>query len=115
MNSSKDRSTPLRRALGITLPLCLFSLFLSGIVISITNDMYAFVKPEREVVLSIDKSMTPDELSELLQRENVIKNAFAFKLYLHSKDKDSEIPALRGEWQLSSDMSYREIVSQILK
>ncbi len=102
-----------RRALGIVIPLCLVSLALAGIVISVANDMYAFVKPEREFVLVLAGNTDVEDLSKILRQNGIIKNPFVFEMYLRSKNKADDINTLQGVWTLSAKMSYREIVAQI--
>ncbi len=102
-----------RRALGFVVPICVLSLFLAAAVISVANDMYAFVKPCEEITVCVDSEMDTAEFAVLLGKRGVVKNPFAFELYLRSKGKDSEIPYLRGEWTLNSNMSYRDIILEI--
>ena len=102
-----------RRALGALSPLLLISVFIASAVISVANDMYAFVKPDSETNIIIDRELSPKELSSLLREKKIIKNDLVFTLYLRSKKKTDLIPSLRGEFTLNSSMSYREIL-QIL-
>lgn len=112
MKSAAD-TVKLGRAFGIVVPLFLLSLLLAGAVISIANDMYAFVKPDAPITLSISSPLSSEQLSELLQNSGVIENAFAFRVYLRSKGLDGDVPSLLGEISLNSNMSYREIASQL--
>ncbi len=109
-DSKKKEPISLKRAFGFVVPICVCSLFLAAAVISLTNDMYAFVKPEGEVTLTISSALDTREFAKLLADEGVLKNPFVFELYLRSKGKTAEIPYLRGEWTLRSDMSYRDIL-----
>lgn len=102
-----------RDALGRVIPLCLCALFLAAAVISVTNDMYAFVKPDETVMLTVDSPLDADGLSGILGEMGVVKNPFVFKLYLKSKGKDGQIPDLHGQWTLNKNMSYREIVLEL--
>ncbi len=101
------------RALSVLLPLCLFSILLAGIIISLANDVYAFVKPDAEISLTLSSPVSDTDLSKLLQKSGVIKNPTAFKLYLRSKGLSERAAKITGEWILNSNMSYREIVSEI--
>lgn len=102
-----------RRAIGSILSLCLVALLLSGAIISVANDMYAFVKPNKEIAVRLDTPVSDEELSRLLQSKGVIKNGAVFKLYLRSKGKLDKLGTLTGEWTLNSNMSYREILLEI--
>lgn len=98
------------RAFSILLPLCLFSILLAGIIISLANDVYAFVKPDGEIPLTISSPMTDSELSSLLGKCGVIENPTVFMLYLRSKGLSGKASEITGEWVLNSNMSYREII-----
>ena len=102
-----------RTALGIMIPLALAALVLAGAVISIANDMYAFVKPNEEIVFSITNISTDTELSQQLREHNIIKNDIVFTLYLRSKGRSDDINLLSGQWTLNSSMSYRQICAAL--
>ena len=101
------------RAFSILLPLCLFSILLAGILISVFNDVYAFVKPDSDVTISVYTPMSDTELSKLLQENGLIKNPTVFILYLRSKGLSDRLSDISGEWVLNSNMSYREIVLEL--
>ena len=100
-------------ALGRVIPLCLCALFLAAAVISVTNDMYAFVKPDVTVTLTVDSPLDTHSLSEILGDTGVVRNPFVFELYLRSKGKDEKVPDLKGQWTLNKNMSYREIMFEL--
>ncbi len=102
-----------RRAFSVLLPLCLFSILLAGIIISVANDVYAFVKPDSEISLTVSSPISDTDFSKLLQKSGVIKNPTVFKFYLRSKGLSEKLSGITGEWVLNSNMSYREIVSEI--
>ena len=102
-----------KKALGLIVPLCLFSILISSLVISVANDMYAFVKPDTDIVFTVDSPLSPKELSHMLMKKGVIKNDIAFLLYLDSKGKSDKVDLILGEWTLNSNMSYREILLEI--
>ena len=118
MKQTEESSVPsiaLGRALGTVIPLCLVALLIAGIIISVGNDLYAFVKPDVPVILKVDTSMTDEEFACELQELGVIENAFAFRMYVKSKGKADLIASLTGEWRLNSNMSYRENVTELTK
>ena len=102
-----------KRAFGAVLPLCLVALMLAGLVISVANDMYAFVKPDEKITVTVDSPVSDGELAGLLKKSGVIENDIAFRLYLRSKNKLEKLSTLTGEWSLNSNMSYREIMLEI--
>ncbi|MBQ9113223.1 MAG: hypothetical protein IJY08_06550 [Clostridia bacterium] len=113
--SDRDRrkAVSFGRAFGIIIPLCLLGALLAGLVVSVANDMYAFVKPDRDVTVTVDAPLSDKELALLLQKSGVINNAFVFQIYLRSKGKSEELASLTGELLLNSGMSYREILLEI--
>jgi cell division protein YceG involved in septum cleavage len=87
-----------------------FSLLLSALLLSVINDVYAFVKPDGELKLTFTEPMPLSELSRLLQKEGVVKNPTVFSLFVRSKSKADELESFVGEATLRMDMSYREII-----
>ncbi len=114
-NCGKGTPISIRRAFGIAVPLCLTALLLAGAVISIANDVYAFVKPDSEIVLTLNQPPDAEELAKLLQAHGVINNAFAFKYYTVSHGLSDRLEGLSGELTLNSNMSYRELTAEISK
>lgn len=114
-NANKCEGTPIgfRRAFGIAIPLCLAALILAGAIISVANDVYAFVKPEREIALNVSEPLDARSFSRLLQSSGVINNAFLFEYYLGSHGLDDDVSLLSGDIRLNSRMSYRELVAEI--
>lgn len=115
MNQTTAAQKPITRkdAFGRVIPLCLFALFLAAAVISVTNDMYAFVKPDQAVTLTLSSPIDAEGLSAALGKLGVVKNPFVFEMYLRSKGKDSRVAELNGQWTLNKNMSYREIMLEI--
>lgn len=101
-----------KRAFGIILPLCLVALLLAGAVISVANDVYAFVKPDAQITVNVS-APSVKELSSVLQDAGVIKNAFIFEIYLRRRGLEDELALLDGDLTLNSSMSYRELITEI--
>ncbi len=93
------------------MPILFLAVLLSCAIITVTNDMYAFVKPEREVTLVINKGQTVDEISQQLAQNGIVSNPFVFSSYVKSKGKIVELEKYQGEITLNSAMSYREILA----
>ena len=111
-NKMKDRGA-VRRALAKILPICLFSFFISALILSVANDMYAFVKDDVEVILQIDTTYSVEEFSSLLADRKIVKNPTVFALYVKSKNKSEKIENFVGKLTLSAKMSYREILASL--
>ena len=99
-----------RQVMGVILPLCIFAVFLALAVIAVANDMYAFVKPQAEFVLSLDAPQPPSQTAKLLQKQGILKNPNLFLLYARSKGKEDALAAWQGEATLRGDMSYRTLL-----
>ena len=95
--------------------LCLVSLIFSGIFLTVVNDMYGFVKADGKVELTIPQGSALSDVSDSLGKAGVVKNPFAFTLYVRSNDKADELEKVSGEVTLDKSMSYRDILSAILK
>lgn len=117
MSNTKDGGTTrsssaqrLRRACAVIVPLFFFSLLLTAALISAANDIYAFVKPDKEITLSLEPQETIYDTARLLSKNGVIKNPALFSLYARSKGAEERIFSFSGEISLSTSMSYREIL-----
>lgn len=110
---SEDTVISARRAFLILVPLFLAVVLLACALISVTNDMYSFVKPDSTATVSINAPTSARELSVILRENGIIENDIVFYLYLKSKGKGEDVATLRGEWILNSNMSYREILIEI--
>lgn len=114
MTQANTRKTlSLRDALSRVIPLCCCALFLAAAIISVTNDMYAFVKADEEVTVTVSSRLDLNGLSKRLSDVGIVKNPFVFSLYLRSKGVDERIQELNGQWILNKNMSYREIMLEI--
>ena len=106
-NDSKIKKRIFSRVLVISLTALLFSCAL----IAIANDVYAFIKKDSEVILTVSEPQTLNELSLILEENGIIENPTAFSIYVRSKNKEDIISGFCGEISLNSSMSYREILS----
>ncbi len=103
-------SQKIRRACSVIVPLCFFSIILAAAIISVANDMYAFIKPDTEVNLTLDSPETVYSAARTLGENGIINNPASFSLYVLSKGAEDKILNFSGELTLSSSMSYREIL-----
>ena len=82
----------------------------TALIVSIVNDLYAFVKPEGEVVLAIEAPTELSELSKLLEQSGVVSNPTVFRLYVKHKNRAEQLENFVGTLRLDTSMSYREIL-----
>ncbi len=102
-----------RRAMAKILPICLFSFFISALILSVANDMYAFVKDDLEVSLQFEEPCSLEEFSKILGQQKIVKNPAVFSLYVKSKHKTESIEKFVGKLTLNANMSYREILATL--
>lgn len=90
--------------------LSLLALLCVGAFVSVVNDMYAFVKQDRTVTVSISEPTALPQLSAALQQYGVINNPTVFSLYVKSKQQVGRLENFCGSVELNEGMSYREIL-----
>lgn len=61
--------------------------------------------------VTIEKGATADEIAALLERKGLIRSAWAFKLYVKSKDVRGDLQA--GTYEMAPSLGTPEIVSQL--
>ncbi len=102
-----------KSALGRVIPLFLLCLLLAALLVSVFNDIYAFVKPEGEAHLVLTSPVGKWELCERLYECGIIERRISFYIYLWRSEYFEKLSSLNGEWSLRTDMSYREILAEI--
>lgn len=90
----------------------LAALFCAAGIISLANDMYAFVKPEQTVTLTVSSPLSLSELSREMASAGVIRNPTVFRLYVRAKNRTDRLESYTGVLTLNSAMSYREILQE---
>ena len=101
----------IRRACSVIIPLCFLCLLIAAAAVSAANDMYAFVKPDKTVNLSFEKSASVYSVAKTLEEKGVIDNPALFSLYVKSKHREEKIEKFHGELTLKTNVSYREILN----
>ena len=106
----KENTTIKKRAYSFLIPIFFLSLFLACLIISIGNDMFAFFKPKAEAVIEINSHCSLKELSHILEENDIISNPLVFSLYVKNNGAEDRVTEFTGRIELTSDMSYRELV-----
>ena len=109
MNGSQNKLC--RMAFSKITVLSMTALLVAALVVSVANDLYAFVKPDREVSFSIEEPTPLNELAKALEEQGVIANPTVFRLWVQSKGKGEALEEFCGTLPLNSAMSYREILA----
>lgn len=87
------------------------SILLSAFMLSFANDVFAFVKDEKMITLTVREGENVDEIAKELQESGIIRYAFLFKLYMRVTENDEDIVA--GEYEITSAMDYRAIAKAV--
>lgn len=86
------------------------SVFLSIAVIAISNDIFAFVKSDEVVEVTIPEYATLDEVADILYRNDIIKYPTVFKLYAVAEHDNGEF--LQGTYSVDPMMSYETLLAE---
>lgn len=86
------------------------SVFFALAIIFVGNDVYAFVKSDEVVEITIPEYATLDKVSEILYENDIIKYPQVFKLYAVAKKDDGEF--LAGSYSVSPMMNYDTLLSE---
>lgn len=117
--SGKDNKAKKRRKRSFRKTMVYFAIIaLASILISLVlciglNDIYAFVKNDKEISIYIEKGSTTKQIASALKKNDVIDFALLFRLYSRSNGADGTYQY--GKYTLNSKMSYAEIIAALKK
>lgn len=81
--------------------------FLSYFIISVGNDLFAFVKSDEEITVNIPEYATIDNIADILTQKGIIKYPYIFKIYaMLRKDNGAYV---EGEYIVKPSMSYDQL------
>ena len=83
----------------------IISVFLAVGIIVVGNDVFALVKDDVEVEITITEGMTVDDLAEILHENKIINFPAVFKLYASMKEMTDE-DLVPGTYTISATMNY---------
>lgn len=86
------------------------SFILSTIAILVANDMFGLVQDTDIVTITLEKDDSLGKVASMLKKEGIIDHKWAFKLYARLKHTSG---FSTGEFDLSSDMDYGQIISAL--
>ena len=86
------------------------SVFISITVIAVANDIYAFVKSDEVVEVTIPEYATLTEVSEILYKNDIIKYPTVFKLYAVKEHDNGEF--LAGTYSVTPMMNYDTLLAE---
>lgn len=92
------------------------SVILALNIINIANDVFAFVKEEAEVSVTIPEEANLDDIIEILDKNNLIKYPTMFKLYIKlRKSVNEETEFSAGTFLLTTQMGYDDFIGILKK
>ena len=86
------------------------SIFLAVGIIIVGNDMFALIKDDVSVSVTIPDEISIEELTDLLYENKIINCPYAFKLYASIKGVNTSL-FVGGEYTVSSMMNYEMLCS----
>ncbi len=101
---------------------CMIALVYSAAVLSISillsyylivgvNDMFALVKDETDIVIDVPKGATLDDVTRLLDDNDVVEYPFFFKTYARFSKKSTGFKA--GTFTINSKSDYNQILQKL--
>ena len=112
---SVSRNKLYRFAFSVIAVIVLLSMLTAGFIVSVANDLYAFIKADATMTLEISSPVSLSELAKKMQAGGIIENPNIFSLYIRSHGKAAALESFCGSVKLDSHMSYREILREFLK
>ncbi len=91
----------------------ILSVYLSYYIISIANDVFAFVKDETPVRVFIRENVDAKEVADVLVENELVEYGWVFRLYLKYRSKGEEIRFISGEHELSANMNYDKLIQRL--
>ena len=103
------------KAITYIVSIIVVSVFLAVFIILVGNDVYAFVKDDRVVEITIPEYATVNDISAILYENGLIEYPTVFKLYtnlnMSDKEKEQGINFVAGAYSLTPMKNYVELIS----
>ncbi len=96
------------KAITYIVSVVVVSVFLAVFIILVGNDVYAFVKDESVIDVTVPEYATLNDISILLSENGIIEYPTVFKVYANLKKDDGKYIA--GTYPLSPMMNYDELL-----
>ncbi len=88
----------------------IISAFTSYYAITIANDVFAFVKSDYSITVTVPENATDKEIAYLLRKNGIIEYESVFELYLIYKSDEEGMTYIPGEKELNSNMNYNQLI-----
>lgn len=109
---SKDNVRGFLKQLRFYGIILLVSILLTWGIVAMANDVFAFVKPDESIIVTIEENASVSKIAKALDKAGVIEHETIFKLYCKLK-KSSGFKF--GDYTLNSNMGYDQIISALKK
>ncbi|MCL2771906.1 MAG: endolytic transglycosylase MltG [Oscillospiraceae bacterium] len=93
----------------------LVSVIIAYNIISVANDVFAFVKTPVSISVTIPENATIEDISKILYDHKLIKYPSIFNFYSHYREKNNDWQFVAGTYPVSSDMNYDELAAEFMK
>lgn len=89
------------------------SLILTSGIVSVGNDVFAFVKDDESIIVTIPENSSTKQIAKALDKAGVIKHPTVFQLYCKLKKAEGKFQF--GDYYLNANYSYDVIISKLKK
>ncbi len=110
---SKENNRTFLRQLRYYGLIVIASLLLTAGIVSLSNDVFAFIKPDRSTIVTIEQGGGTSAIAKVLKSEGIIKHPLIFRLYCKLKKADGKFQY--GDYTLNSNLGYDQIISALKK
>ena len=108
---SKDNVRKFLRQLRFYGIILIVSILLTFGIVNVANDVFAFVKPEKSIVVTLKKGASTQKIAKELEKAGVIEYSSVFRLYSKLRHADGKYQF--GEYTLNSNLGYDQIIAQL--
>jgi len=99
--------TSLLKGIVYIVAVLVISVFASWTIIEVGNDVFAFVKSDEIVTVTIREEMTSSDVAQMLAENGIIKYPTMYELYVRLKKESTEYRI--GEYEVSPSMNYGKL------
>ncbi len=103
------------KAITYIVSVIVVSVFLAVFIILVGNDVYAFVKEDTVVDVTVPEYATLNDISTILQENGLIEYPSIFKIYANlnmtKKEKENGFVFIAGTYPVSPMMNYEELLA----
>ncbi len=89
------------------------SVFCAKLIINVANDVFAFLKDDTEITLTIPEGATTKQISKILGENGIVDYPFVFRLYTDAKKDGSKYYTegyKSGEFTITPSTNYDDLI-----